>query len=150
MHIEPCLAKICCCKYCFKDKPDFRFAVKESILKELGFKLPRNEFGIMEDPYLMLGYGTNAYFEVLMNISQLFFLMAIFALPVLYIYSSGVRYSSYETWPILQFFIGNVGGSTVFCKTTRMGFGEMEAACPPNSFFDTSKAVWGVMSNQHK
>lgn len=51
---------------------------------------------------------------------------------------------------MLQFFIGNAGGSTVFCKSTRMGFGEIDAGCPPNTFFDAEKAVFGVMSNQHK
>lgn len=112
--------------------------------------MPRNEYGILEDPYLMLGYGTNAYFEILMNLTTLFTLIGLFSLPVLYYYSSGINYSDYDTWPILQFFIGNIGGSTVFCKTTRMGFGEIQASCPPNTYFDANKAVWGIMSNQHK
>lgn len=86
MDIEPCLGRRICCR-CFKNKPDFRFAVKESILKELGLKLPRNEYGIIEDPFLMLGYGANAFFEVLGNITTMFILIFIFSLPVFYIYS---------------------------------------------------------------
>ena len=95
----------------------------------------------------MLGYGTNAYFEVLLNLSQLFILIAAFSVPVFYIYGTGVRYSTYELWPIIRFIMGNFGGSTVFCKTTRMGYGEIHAQCPPGTYFDATKAVWGVMSN---
>lgn len=150
MHIEPCLAKGCCCRLCFKDKPDFRFAVKLCILEELGLQLPRNEYGIIKNPYLMLGYGANSYFEVLGNLTTMFFLIFLFSLPTFYIYSNGERYEGYELQPVLQFFIGNLGGSTVFCRSTRMGFGEIEAVCPPDTVFDANKAVFGVMSNQHK
>jgi hypothetical protein len=115
MHVEPCLGRSCCC-VCFKNKPDFRYAVKESILRELGLKLPRNEYGIVEDPYLMLGYGANAFFEVLANIAAMFLFIFAFSLPVFYIYSQGRRFEAYDLQPLLQFFIGNVGGSTVFCK----------------------------------
>ena len=38
----------------------------------------------------------------------------------------------------------------MFCKSTRMGFGEIEAQCPPNTYFDAKKAVWGIMSNKQK
>lgn len=147
MHIEPCLAKYCCCRLCFKNKPDFRIAVKMCILEELGLRLPRNEYGIIKDPYLMLGYGANSFFEVLSNLATMFFLIFLFSLPILYFYSQGERYSSYDMFPILQFFIGNIGGSTTFCRTTRMGFGEIEAICPPNLIFDAKKAVFGVLSN---
>lgn len=101
MHIEPCLAKVCCCRLCFKDKPDFRTALKKSLLEELGLKLPKNEYGIIKDPYLMLGYGTNAYFEVLMNLTKMFSFIAIFSLPVFFIYSQGLRYDSYDMKYIL-------------------------------------------------
>lgn len=75
----------------------------------------------------MLGYGANAFFEVLGNITTMFILIFLFSLPVFYIYSHGSRYETYDLQPLLQFFIGNVGGSTVFCKPARMGFGEIDA-----------------------
>lgn len=99
MHVEPCLGRSACCcclRICVKNKPDFRFAVKECILKELGLKLPRNEYGIVEDPYLMLGYGANAYFEILANLAYLFIVIFVVSLPVFYIYSHGRRYEAYD------------------------------------------------------
>lgn len=98
----------------------------------------------------MLGYGANSFFEVLSNLATMFFLIFLFTLPILYFYSRGERYASYDLFPIFQFFIGNIGGSTTFCRTTRMGFGELEATCPPNQIFDAKNAVFGVLSNQHK
>lgn len=43
-----------------------------------------------------------------------------------------------------------MGGSTVFCKSSIFGFGQIDAACPPNTYLDADHAVFGVMSNQHK
>jgi hypothetical protein len=40
----------------------------------------------MDDPYLLLGYGVNAYFGTMMHLAKMFAVITIFLLPVLYGY----------------------------------------------------------------
>ena len=75
----------------------------------------------------MLGYGVNAYFEIISNLTILFVVISMFSIPLMYIYSTGNRYNGFDLQPILQFFSGNIGGSTVFCKNQRLGFGQIDA-----------------------
>jgi len=41
------------------------------------------------DPFDYLGYGVNAYFDFLISLSNLFWMMTIFSIPLYLIYSSG-------------------------------------------------------------
>ena len=51
------------------------------------FKKPKNQEQIKNDPFLLLGYGVNAYFSTMMHIAKMFAVISIFMIPVLYIYS---------------------------------------------------------------
>jgi len=57
------------------------------MLKELGVKVPKNEQQISQDPYLVLGYGVNAYFDILLSLSAMFICITLFAIPIFWIYS---------------------------------------------------------------
>ena len=37
----------------------------------------------MDDPYLLLGYGVNAYFGTMMHLAKMFAMITLFILPVL-------------------------------------------------------------------
>lgn len=52
----------CCCKFvccCAKKKKPFRQALKQCMLEEMGLPYEKES---VKDPYLILGYGVNAYF----------------------------------------------------------------------------------------
>lgn len=60
-QVAPILTK------CFKQKnrkKDFSQSLKGVLMKELQVKIPKTEREVNEDPYLMLGYGMNAFFDV--------------------------------------------------------------------------------------
>jgi hypothetical protein len=46
-------------------KPEFRANLRIALLNELGLKLPKTEKKVNKNPFLLLGYGVNSYFEVL-------------------------------------------------------------------------------------
>jgi hypothetical protein len=46
-------------------KPEFNAQLRIAMLKELGLKLPKTEKKVNKNPFLLLGYGVNSYFEIL-------------------------------------------------------------------------------------
>ena len=53
----------------------------------MDLKTAKNEKEIDEDPYLLLGYGVNSYFDILASLSIMFACITIFCIPVMYVYS---------------------------------------------------------------
>lgn len=70
--------------YFFKPKPDFKRNLKKALFKEIGIKT--NSDDSSEDPFLILGYGVNAYIEILTSFSYMFLVITLFAIPVYAIY----------------------------------------------------------------
>ena len=59
-HILPAFQR------CMKlPKPDFKTSLKMAILKEMKLKVPKTDKKIVKNPFLLLGYGVNSYFNVL-------------------------------------------------------------------------------------
>jgi len=51
---------------CFKPaKPTFKTLLRKVLLTELKLKLPKTDKKIARNPFLLLGYGVNSYFNVL-------------------------------------------------------------------------------------
>ena len=76
-----------CCK-CAQPKRDFRTALKFTLKKEMGIEISKFETDLEEDPFLKLGFGINAYFDLILNLARLTAFISIVFLPVLGIYSS--------------------------------------------------------------
>ena len=72
--------------YFYKPKPDFRANFKKALFKELNIKMYSDQS--REDPFLILGYGVNAYIEILTSFSYMFLAITIFVIPVYLIYLS--------------------------------------------------------------
>ena len=83
-HIHPILN--CCFK---KKKDDFKHNLKFAILQELNLKMPKSESDLLEDPFLILGFGVNSYFDFLLALSRMFLVITVFSLPLMIIYSRG-------------------------------------------------------------
>jgi hypothetical protein len=103
-------------KTCFKPREQpFKFALKKALLEELGLEAPESDQQIAEDPFLLLGYGINAFFDLLSSLSTMFVWITIFFIPLFYIYSSHEAYYDQKSWPISRLMLGNLGGSSIFC-----------------------------------
>lgn len=83
VHILPCLGR--CMK---KPKPPFKHQLRMALLNEMDLLLPENAEEIEEDPYLLLGYGINAYFEILIYCFQMCIWLTVFTMPLMYFYSN--------------------------------------------------------------
>lgn len=110
-HIAKCCKFVCCCA---KKKKPFAQALQLCLLGELELDAPEVN---LTEPYLLLGYGVNAYFQILASLAVIFFWVTIFAMPLYYTYGIYGRYfSDLGGYPIIRWFAGNFGGSNVFCK----------------------------------
>jgi len=79
---------------CFeKKKKNFKSALRRAMLEDIGIKIPKSENEIDADPFLILGYGVNAYFDILESLSSMFFMITIFAIPIFLIYAEGDSYT---------------------------------------------------------
>lgn len=119
-HVQGCCGCLCCCAK--KQKP-FAQALKLCILGELELTPPEEN---LNEPYLALGYGINAYFDILASISKMFVWVTLFCIPVYYIYGiTGSHFEDMKSYPISRWFAGNFGGSSMFCKQTRLSVGKV-------------------------
>ena len=86
---------------CFKKKKkNFKSALRRAMLEDIGIKVPKSEGEIDADPFLILGYGVNAYFDILESLSSMFFMITIFAIPIFMIYAGGDSYTDQISRPI--------------------------------------------------
>ena len=80
-HLMPCL--IHCTGF---PRPEFTTQLRIALLKELGLKPPKTEKKVNKNPFLLLGYGVNSYFDVIEQMSKMFVFISIFFIPVMAIY----------------------------------------------------------------
>jgi hypothetical protein len=52
------------CRCGRKEKKNFKIALKKTIRNELGIPVPKGDKNISSNPYLLLGFGFNAYFKI--------------------------------------------------------------------------------------
>jgi hypothetical protein len=57
------------------------------MLKEMGIKMPKSEGQLLSEPFLMLGYGVNSYFDILLSMVYMFIFISIVCIPILVCYS---------------------------------------------------------------
>jgi len=142
------------CGYCLsyqKKKPNFKFALRQSLMAEMGIKVPKSEEQLIEDPFLILGYGINAYFDVMFQLCLMFFTISLFFIPVFswYKYNPQRALASESPNPFRQlqsYTIGNMGGSQVICQQKKLNVKSMTFECPPGTDIDYSNIIYGIMS----
>ena len=61
-HITPLLGYL---PFFKKKNISFRHCVRLSLCAELGVKIPESDLQLRDKPFLMAGYGVNAYYEIL-------------------------------------------------------------------------------------
>jgi hypothetical protein len=110
-------------RHCRKTpKPDFRHALRKTLLEEMEIKIPKSEIELIKEPFLMLGYGVNAYFDVMYSVMWMFIIISLACIPIFHIYGynhvGGIQlYLEGEGLKLIlaTFSLGNMGGATVIC-----------------------------------
>ena len=108
---------------CKKRKPDFKHALRKTLLEEMNIKMPKSEAQIIDDPFLILGYGVNAYFDIMLSLVYLCLTITLFCLPMFYLYSNNNQNALAESTTLLgfaKFTLGNMGGSDVVCSNKKL------------------------------
>ena len=80
--------KYCCCCLLKKRKRAFKAGLKAALRKKLGMKFRRSEQQIEDDPFMLLGYGLNSYFSVVLQLMVMMGLIHLLSLPLMMTYAS--------------------------------------------------------------
>lgn len=112
--VWPCLNFLCCC--CLKKrKKNFNMALKRAIRRKLSMTIPKADILLEEDPFLMLGYGMNSYFQVMVQLMVLTALISFVMLPFMGTFSTFTTLAAFPGYDYNQFTLGNIGGADAFC-----------------------------------
>ena len=93
--------------------------------------MPKSDKQVQEDPFLLLGFGVNNYFDIMKSLMNMFTCISIFMLPLLYCYSHNSQ-SALKSDPmyfLTKFSLGNYGGSTMNCVTKPVLTSEFDLTC---------------------
>ena len=72
---------------CWKRKPSFQHSLRKTLLEELEIKMPKSDSQVDSEPFMLLGYGINAFFDIMMSLMFMFICITLFLIPVYYVYS---------------------------------------------------------------
>ena len=102
-----------------KRKRSFKQGLKASIRSKLGIPLSKSDKLIEKDPYLLLGYGINSYFQIMIQLITLFIILSCMAIPLMVFYSQFSGTYGQVGYLFSQFSMGNMGGASSYCVQTR-------------------------------
>ena len=104
----------CCLR---KPKRKFKLGLKRAIRQRLDIRIPKSDLMIEDDPYLLLGYGMNSYFQIMVDLMIMCTLICVIAVPLMYVYASqGNNFTGLNVYSL-----GNLGGSSITCTQTPFG-----------------------------
>jgi hypothetical protein len=106
--------------------------MRVAIMADLNIKIPATDQVLQEEPFLIFGYGVNAFFDLMISLSYMCIAITIFLLPLFYGYSQNgtLGMKGEKLYAIGQFSLGNLGGASVICNQRRLGASSMTLACP--------------------
>jgi len=128
------------------DPDRFQEALREAILSHptMDLQIPENERKFKNpddpqetsgDPYLIAGYGVNAFFSLIRSLMCMFMMISVFMLPVMHIYknSSQKGVEAFSHGPKAMFHqvtLGNMGAASVFCEQYKIDTNNFMMKCP--------------------
>lgn len=110
----PFLPKLCCC-FLKTRKKRFDLAVKRSLRRKLGLGVSKSDARLEEDPFRLLGYGMNSYFNIMENLMVLFCVITVVMIPSMMGFSSFSALESYSSYSTAKYGLGNIGGAEAIC-----------------------------------
>jgi len=118
VYLEHIIPPLKIFRTCFKRKPDFKHSLRKALLAQMKIKMPKSEEAIINDPFLILGYGLNAYFDMMVSLSCLCLAITVFMIPLYngYAFNDEKGLQNESKYVVNQFTLGNLGGSNIFCS----------------------------------
>lgn len=52
----------------------------------MGLKVPKADKSLIEDPFIILGYGVNSYFDTIWSLALMCLAITVFMAPVFYVF----------------------------------------------------------------
>ena len=139
-------------KWCTKkSRPNFKAAMRLIVLDEMGIKHGEEDDDHLEDdPFLMLGYGFNAYFDMLLSFVYMMLTITVFCIPIFMLYKGNSIHELRSSEPnpikqLLEFTLGNMGAASTFCASKQIKAQKFTAECPQGSIIDYDSLQWGFM-----
>ena len=83
-----------------------------------------------KNPFLVLGFGINIYFDTLIGLMVLFGVFTLLQLPAMYMYSQYSGMSSLTQYGVGQYMLGNLGYAKTKCVSVSLGVDDVELTCP--------------------
>jgi hypothetical protein len=117
------------------------------MMRELDIQTPKNEKMVTGDPFLILGYGMNAYFDMMKSLIIICLSICFFLSPVFYGYSHP-KHDNDEMTGLMKFTLGNLGAATVQCRQRKPSVGTMKMFCPMGLIMIDDQTQIGLMSDQ--
>ena len=120
-------------------------------MADMGLKMSKAEDELIENPFLILGFGINAYFDMMLQLCEMFVIITIFFIPVYAWYANVEEHAlaSSEPNPIKQMralTLGNMGGASTVCAQKKINAGSIQLECPQGLFMDYNNIIFGSMS----
>ena len=78
----------------------------------MDIELTQSEMEMEDNPLLVLGFGINAYFNIIKQMLYMMMFICFVNLPLFYIYS---QYDALDKSAISSLSLGNMGGSLSVC-----------------------------------
>ena len=98
-----------------KKKRSFEGALKRAIRRKLEISIPKSDEAIEQDPFLLLGYGMNSYFQIMVELMVMVGLISIVTIPLMLSLSEYGALEQYPGYEWNQYTLGNIGGADAFC-----------------------------------
>ena len=113
-------------------------ALKRAIRRKLEITVPKSDQRIEDDPFLLLGYGMNSYFEVMVQLMIMVGLISLVTIPLMMTLSSFGALEQFPGYNFNQYTLGNIGGSDIFCSQSVFNTQEtaMQLECPVGTTID--------------
>ena len=133
----PFIKYLCFC--CLpKRKKSFDLALKRAIRRKLEITVPKSDQRIEDDPFLLLGYGMNSYFEIMVQLMIMVGLISLVTIPLMMTLSSFGALEQFPGYNFNQYTLGNIGGSDIFCSQSVFNTEAtaMQIECPVGTTID--------------
>lgn len=122
-------------------------------MADMGLHMSRHEDELIDNPFLVLGFGINAYFDMMLQLCEMFFIITMFFIPVFVWYRNNAEsaLATKELNPIKQlkaFSLGNMGGATTVCAQKKVKTNSIHIECPEGLFMDYDNIIFGAMSSE--
>ena len=105
---------LCCC-IIRRRKRSFKQSLKMALRNKMEIATSKVDLAIEEDPFLLLGYGMNAYFEVVRQLLIMTAWLLIIIVPLMLMFASYDDLKLLPGYSFNQYSLGNMGGTDAFC-----------------------------------